>query len=168
MEDIKEAYFKVPPVSRYFMTLVFILSFATTYKILSPYTLILDLELTFFSLQVISNSLNLIALENYHYICICRTIFNEFPLQHDVTVRIFGSIFCRYYTFKGCEDQYKNKYPDFAVLLLFNAFAVFVIWLNFIILPRFILGFMEIILCSWELLNLVFCMFSARTSQIDQ
>lgn len=52
MEDIKEAYFKVPPVSRYYMSLVFVLSFATTYKLLSPYALILDLEKTFFSLQV--------------------------------------------------------------------------------------------------------------------
>lgn len=50
MEDIKEAYFRVPPISRYYMTLVFLLSFLTTYKLLSPYTLILDLEKVFYSL----------------------------------------------------------------------------------------------------------------------
>ena len=52
MEDIKEAYFKVPPISRYYITLVFILSFATTYSLISPYSLMLDLEKTFFNLHV--------------------------------------------------------------------------------------------------------------------
>lgn len=47
MEDIKEMYMRVPPVSRYFITLVFALSFATTYKILSPYSIILDFEKVF-------------------------------------------------------------------------------------------------------------------------
>ena len=44
MEDIKEAILKIPPVSRYYIGLVFTLSFVTTYRILSPYTLILDFE----------------------------------------------------------------------------------------------------------------------------
>lgn len=44
MEGLKEIYMKVPPVSRYYITLVFLLSFATTYKILSPYSIILDFE----------------------------------------------------------------------------------------------------------------------------
>ena len=56
MEDIKEAYFKVPPISRYYITLVFILSFATTYSLISPYSLMLDLEKTFFNLHVSKES----------------------------------------------------------------------------------------------------------------
>jgi hypothetical protein len=32
----------------------------------------------------------------------------------------------RFYTFKGAEEYYKQKYPEFVMLLLFNAFAVFV------------------------------------------
>lgn len=52
MEDIKEMYMRVPPVSRYFITLVFALSFAITYKILNPYYLYLDFDKVFYSFQV--------------------------------------------------------------------------------------------------------------------
>jgi len=52
MEDIKEAYFRVPPVSRYYMSFVFLLSFLTTYKILNYGYLFLDFELVFYKLQV--------------------------------------------------------------------------------------------------------------------
>jgi hypothetical protein len=48
MEDIKEAYFRVPPISRYYITLVFVLSFVTTYGMIHPYSLMLDLEKTFY------------------------------------------------------------------------------------------------------------------------
>ena len=52
MDDIKEMIMKIPPVSRYYIGLVFLLSFATTYRILSPYSLVLELEKTFYSFQV--------------------------------------------------------------------------------------------------------------------
>ena len=52
MEAIKELYFNIPPVSRYFITLVFLESFVTTYRILSPYSLILDFDKVFGSFQV--------------------------------------------------------------------------------------------------------------------
>ena len=55
MNDIKEAYFSVPPISRYYMTAVFVLSFSMTYKILSPYSLILDFEAVFYRFQVYIN-----------------------------------------------------------------------------------------------------------------
>ena len=42
----------IPPVSRYYIGLVFLLSFATTYQMLSPYSLILDFDKVFYSGQV--------------------------------------------------------------------------------------------------------------------
>ena len=48
MEDIKEAIMKIPPVSRYFIGLVFLQSFVVTYSIISPMTLILDFEYVFY------------------------------------------------------------------------------------------------------------------------
>lgn len=55
MDDIKEMIMRIPPVSRYYIGLVFMLSFATTYRILSPYSLVLDLEKTFYSFHVRSS-----------------------------------------------------------------------------------------------------------------
>lgn len=52
MEEIKELVMRVPPVSRYYIGLVFLLSFATTYRILSPYSIILDFDKVFNSFQV--------------------------------------------------------------------------------------------------------------------
>lgn len=60
MEDIKEYYMQIPPVTRYYLTLVFILTFCMTYKILSPYSLILDFEAAIFSLHVINFNLLLV------------------------------------------------------------------------------------------------------------
>jgi hypothetical protein len=53
MNDIKEAYMSVPPISRYYMTIVFTLSFCITYKIINPYYLYLDFELVFYKVQVL-------------------------------------------------------------------------------------------------------------------
>ena len=52
MEGIKEAYFAIPPVSRYYISLVFLQSFAVTYKLINPYYLILDFDKVLGSLQV--------------------------------------------------------------------------------------------------------------------
>jgi hypothetical protein len=47
MDQIKEAYMAIPPISRYYITLVFLESFATTYKIVNPYLLLLDFDKIF-------------------------------------------------------------------------------------------------------------------------
>ena len=52
MEDIKEAIMQVPPVTRYYIGLVFILSMTATYRLLNPMYIILDFEKVFYSLQV--------------------------------------------------------------------------------------------------------------------
>ena len=56
MEEIKEMIMRIPPVSRYYIGLVFTLSFLTTYKIVNPYTVILDFDKVFGSLQVRNKS----------------------------------------------------------------------------------------------------------------
>ena len=47
MDQLKEAYMSIPPISRYYITLVFLESFVSTYKIISPYNLILDFDKVF-------------------------------------------------------------------------------------------------------------------------
>ena len=47
MEAAKEAYMAIPPVSRYYISLVFLQSFAATYRIINPYYLVLDFEKVF-------------------------------------------------------------------------------------------------------------------------
>ena len=47
MDQIKEAYFAIPPISRYYITLVFLESFAATYRIISPYNFLLDFDKIF-------------------------------------------------------------------------------------------------------------------------
>jgi hypothetical protein len=63
MEEIKEAIMKIPPVSRYYIGLVFTLSFVTTYRIVSPYSLLLDFDKAIYSLQV-NNSLSMTRVNN--------------------------------------------------------------------------------------------------------
>lgn len=45
--DIKDAIMAIAPISRYYMGGVFLMSFCLTYKILSPYSVLLDFELLF-------------------------------------------------------------------------------------------------------------------------
>jgi hypothetical protein len=52
MQEIKEAISRIPPISRYYIGMVFFLAFTTTYRIISPYSIILDFEKVFYSLQV--------------------------------------------------------------------------------------------------------------------
>jgi hypothetical protein len=47
MSEIKEFYMSIPPFTRYFMTGVFIMSFAMTYNMLSPYSTLLDFPSVF-------------------------------------------------------------------------------------------------------------------------
>jgi hypothetical protein len=56
--DIMDAIKKIPPISRYYMGAVFLTSFCLTYKILSPYALLLDFELLFKRLHVIKYIIN--------------------------------------------------------------------------------------------------------------
>lgn len=44
MEEIKAGIMRIAPITRYYLISVFAISFLTTYKLLSPYALILDLE----------------------------------------------------------------------------------------------------------------------------
>ena len=52
MEEIKEAILRIPPVSRYYIGLVFLISFSVTYKLISPFNLILDFDAVIYKLQV--------------------------------------------------------------------------------------------------------------------
>ncbi len=52
MDAAKEAYMAIPPISRYYISLVFLQSFAATYRIINPYYLILDFDKVFGSFQV--------------------------------------------------------------------------------------------------------------------
>ena len=46
-----------------------------------------------------------------------------------------------FYTFKACEEFYKQKYPEYIFMLLFNAVMTFVIYHYVLISFRFIHGF---------------------------
>ena len=52
MSEIMEFYKSIPPFTRYFMTGVFALSFMITYKMVSPYSILLDFSLVFKKLQL--------------------------------------------------------------------------------------------------------------------
>jgi hypothetical protein len=52
MSEIAAFYKSIPPFTRYFMTGVFALSFAMTYKIMSPYSMLLDFPSVFKKLQI--------------------------------------------------------------------------------------------------------------------
>ena len=103
MEEIKEAIMRIPPVSRYYIGTVFLLSFAMTYSIISPMYLILDFESVFYKIQVslvvltdynpilfdtcqLLNSLALIDLEITDNLCLCWHFQHEFHLHNDATV----------------------------------------------------------------------------------
>ena len=48
MEGIKELIMQIPPITRYYTGITFFFSFCMTYKIISPYSLILDFESVFY------------------------------------------------------------------------------------------------------------------------
>ena len=52
MSEIKDMIKQIPPFTRYFLGTTLAFSFGMTYKLLSPYYLILDLELVFKKLQI--------------------------------------------------------------------------------------------------------------------
>ena len=66
MDAAKEAYMAIPPVSRYYISLVFLQSFAATYRIINPYYLILDFDKVFGSFQVPSQPINMICYSTQH------------------------------------------------------------------------------------------------------
>jgi hypothetical protein len=47
MDQVKEAYMAIPAISRYYITLVILESFATTFKLVNPYLLLLDFDKIF-------------------------------------------------------------------------------------------------------------------------
>jgi hypothetical protein len=52
--DIMDAIKKIAPITRYYMGGIFFMSFCLTYKILSPYSVLLDFEALFRRFQVLS------------------------------------------------------------------------------------------------------------------
>jgi hypothetical protein len=88
MEGIKEAYFNIPPVSRYYISLVFLQSFAVTYKLLNPYYLILDFDKVFGSLQVkellvFFDTCHFTDMETDNQLCLRRFIQHELYFHND-------------------------------------------------------------------------------------
>jgi hypothetical protein len=80
--DVVDAIKRVPPFTRYYMGLIFLFALCTTYRILSPYSLILDFDKLLYSLQVYDqlSMINEIVLdlEINHSILFCWSFQYEF------------------------------------------------------------------------------------------
>lgn len=46
--DIVDAIKRIPPITRYYIAGIFLISFCVTYRILSPYYLLMDFEKFFY------------------------------------------------------------------------------------------------------------------------
>ena len=104
MDDIREAIGRIPPVTRYFLGITFLLSFCMTYSILSPYNLVLDMPPVFTKFQIWR---------------LITTFFFAGPFSMSF---LFGMAML-YYTISLLEAHYGDRQADFATLLVFNALA---------------------------------------------
>mmetsp|Transcript_42901 Transcript_42901/g.41247 ORF Transcript_42901/g.41247 Transcript_42901/m.41247 type:complete len:89 (+) Transcript_42901:16-282(+) len=88
MEQFKEVYMQVPPVTRYYMTITFVFSFAMTYRLLSPYLLLLDFELVFY---------------NFHIWRLLTTFF----FAGTFSISFIFTMVMTYYTMRRSEETYQ-------------------------------------------------------------
>ena len=105
MSEIVQYFKEIPPFTRYFISSVFISSFAMTYKLLSPYTMILDFSAVFKKLQI-------------------WRLVTTFLYAGPFSQSFLFSLVMIYFTLRRCEEFYKTKYPEFATMVLFNMLAV--------------------------------------------
>ena len=66
-----------------------------------------------------------VDLATHYGICICRSLQYAVHFHNHATVSHPYSIY-RFYTFKACEEFYKEKYPEYTLMLIFNAVMVLV------------------------------------------
>ena len=119
----------IPPISRYYITLVFLESFATTYNLVNPYLLLLDFDKVFGSFQVSQFlrdlRLSLTLVNKSLHLQIWRLI-TTYAFAGPFSMGFIFTMMLLFYTFKACEEFYKQKYPEFVYMLLFNSVMVFV------------------------------------------
>ena len=100
MSDLSSYYNSIPPFTRYFVTAVFASSFAMTYKILSPYSFILDYQLLF---------------KKLHLWRFFTTFLFAGPFNPNF---IFTMLTC-YFSLVRCEEYFKGKAAKFMTLVVF-------------------------------------------------
>ena len=93
-------YNEIPPFTRYFMTLVFAMSFGMTYRLLDPYKLVLDFPSVFKKLHV-------------------WRLVTTFLFAGPFSQSFLFNLVMMYYTLRRTEEQFRNKYPDFVTLITF-------------------------------------------------
>eukprot|EP00347_Sterkiella_histriomuscorum_P011224 403373270 len=74
---------------------------------LNPYSIMLDLEKTFYSVQL-------------------WRLITTYCFAGTFSMNFIFTMLMLFYTFKACEESYAQKYPEFVWMLVFNAFATFV------------------------------------------
>ena len=102
MSEIVEFYKSIPPFTRYFMTGVFSLSFLLTYKLISPYKIILDFALVFKKLHL-------------------WRLFTCFLYAGPFSQSFLFSLLMMYFSLSRIELYFKNKAPEFMTLVIFSA-----------------------------------------------
>ena len=103
MSEIKEFYNSIPPFTRYFMTGVFIQSFAMTYKFVSPYSLLLSFEQVF-------------QLKSQFW-----RLFTTFLFAGPFSQGFLFSLLMMYFSLSKIEMHFKAKHAEFMTLILFCA-----------------------------------------------
>lgn len=102
-ESLKDMYMAIPPFTRYFITSVFVTSFGMTYKLINPYYLILEPSV-------------IKKLQIWRF-------FTSFIFAGSFSQSFLFSIIMMYFTIRRCEEHFKNKNADFALLVIFMMFA---------------------------------------------
>ena len=111
MDDFKAYIKKVKPVSRYYIGLVLLLSFCMTYKIVSPYDVMLDWTKVREKYQV-------------------WRILTSFFFAGGFSMSFIFTMLMIYWGINSIETYFDKRQADLATLLLFNALVtLFFAWL---------------------------------------
>jgi len=102
MSEIKEFYMSIPPFTRYFMTGVFVMSFMMTYKMLNPYSVLLDFPSVF---------------KKLHFWRLITTFLFAGPFSQG----FLFSMMMMYFSLSKIEEYFKNKSAEFMTLIVFSA-----------------------------------------------
>jgi len=113
MDNVKKFFNEIPPFTRYFVTGTFLLSMFMTYKVISPYSLILDYEAVFSPWKSWKN------------IQIWRLVTTFMFAGSFGPAFLFKMMMC-YFTAKRVDEQFKTQAKELLTLLLFCAFTIMV------------------------------------------
>jgi Derlin-2/3 len=111
MDDFKAYIRQVPPVTRYYMGTVLLLTFCVTYKIVSPYDVLLDWSKVWNNYQV-------------------WRIITSFFFAGGFSMPFIFVMMMIYWGMNSVEKHFEGRQADLATLLAFNAVVIlFYAWL---------------------------------------